>query len=113
MRGEFDMAGFHAALDSQRASRGLTWKDVAAESGVSASTLTRISQGRRPDVDGLALLLAWSGLDAAGFLKTRPSDPETLAQITAHLRADRNLKPESAKALEEIIKVAYERFRET
>ena len=112
MRGEFDIAGFHAALDSQRVSRGLTWKEVAAESGVGASTLTRISQGRRPDVDGLALLLAWSGLDAADFLKRRPGDPDPLTQITAHLRADRSLKPESAEALEKIIKIAYKRFRE-
>ena len=111
MRGEFDILGFHAALDAQRAAKGLNWKEVAAQSGVSASTLTRMSQGRRPDVDGLALLLAWSGLDASDFLP-RANKPEPLAVISANLRADRSLKPESAKALEEIIKVAYERFRE-
>ena len=112
MREEFDTAGFYAALDSQRTAKRMTWKDVAAESGISASTLTRMSQGRRPDVDGLACLLAWSGLDATDFLKTKPNQPEPLAQITAYLRADRNLNPESAKALEEIIRAAYERFRE-
>lgn len=111
MKGEFDITGFHAALDAQRVSKGLNWKEVSEESGVSASTLTRMSQGRRPDIDGLALLLAWSGLDASNFLPEANS-PEPLAQITANLRADRNLKPESAKALEEIIKIAYERFRE-
>ena len=111
MRGEFDLAGFHAALDAQRTAKGLNWKQVAEQSGVSASTLTRMSQGRRPDIDGLALLLAWSGLDASNFLPGANS-PEPLAQITAHLRADRNLKPESAEALEAIIKVAYERFKD-
>ena len=107
------MVGFYAALDSQRASRKLTWKEVAAESGVSASTFTRISQGRSLNIDGLALLLAWSGLDATSFLKTRSARPETLAQITVHLRADRNLNPKSAEALEEIIRVAYHRFQES
>ena len=111
MKGEFDITGFHAALDAQRVAKGLNWKEVSEESGVSASTLTRMSQGRRPDIDGLALLLAWSGLDASNFLPETNS-PEPLAQIAANLRADRNLKPESAKALEEIIKIAYERFRE-
>lgn len=111
MKDRFDLAGFHAALDAQRSAKGLTWKEVAAQSGVSASTLTRMSQGRRPDVDGLALLLAWSGLDASSFVPGA-NEPEPLAQIAANLRADRNLKPESARALEEIIKVAYERFRE-
>lgn len=112
MRGEFDMASFYAALDAHRVSRGLNWKDVARESGVSQSTLTRISQGRRPDIDGLALLLTWSGLNAADFLKNRPGEPEPLAQVTALLRADKNLNRESAEALEEIIKVAYGRFKE-
>jgi transcriptional regulator with XRE-family HTH domain len=112
-KGEFDTPAFYAALDSQRIAKRLTWKDVAAEARVSASTLTRMSQGRRPDIDGLACLLAWSGLDANDFIKkTRSTEPEPLAQITAYLRADRNLKPESAKALEEIIRAAYERFRE-
>lgn len=111
MRGEFNIVGFHAALDAQRVAKGLNWKEISEQSGVSASTLTRISQGRRPDIDGLALLLAWSGLDAATFLP-EANNPEPLAQISANLRADRNLSPKSAQALEEIIKVAYERFRE-
>lgn len=110
MKGEFDIVGFHAALDAQRAAKELTWKEVAEQSGVSASTLTRMSQGRRPDVDGLALLLAWSGLDASSFLP-EANKPEPLAQIAANLRADRNLSPKSARALEEILKVAYEQFK--
>ena len=57
----FDVAALHAALDSERRSRRLTWKDVAAQSGVSASTLTRLSQGRQPDVNSLAALTAGSG----------------------------------------------------
>ena len=111
MKGEFDIVGFHAALDAQRAAKELTWKEVAEQSGVSASTLTRMSQGRRPDVDGLALLLAWSGLDASNFLP-EANKPEPLAQIAANLRADRNLSPQSARALEEILKVAYEQFKD-
>lgn len=110
-KGEFDIAGFHAALDAQREAKGLNWKDVAKQSGVSAATLTRMSQGRRPGVDGLALLLAWSGLDASAFVPGA-NKPEPLAQISANLRADPNLRPESARALEDIIKVAYQQFRE-
>jgi hypothetical protein len=70
-----------------------------------------MSQGRRPDVDGLALLLAWSGLDASNFLP-EANKPEPLAQIAANLRADRNLSAQSARALEEILKVAYEQFKD-
>ena len=68
MKGSFDNEKFYAALDASRVARGLTWKQVATESGVSASTLTRMAQGKRPDVDGLAALLGWSGLRADSFL---------------------------------------------
>ena len=108
--GAFDVESFYSALDSQRLAQGLTWKEVSEQSGVSQPTLSRLSQGKRPDVDRLALLLAWSGLDAAKFLPSA-SSAEPLAQISANLRADRNLTPANAAALEEIIRVAYQQFR--
>ena len=107
----FDLGKFHAALNAQREAKGLNWKEVAQQSGVSSSTLTRMSQGKRPDVDGLALLLAWSGLDALQFGPTA-NEPEPMAKISANLRADRRLSEESAKALEDIIRVAYEKFKD-
>lgn len=113
-KGWFDSDSFHAALDSARRAKGLNWKQVAAQSGVSASTLTRMAQGKRPDVDGLAALLAWSGLDADDYVRsggkeTREAEP--LAMISTYLRSDRNLTPEAATALDELIKVTYERLR--
>jgi transcriptional regulator with XRE-family HTH domain len=115
MSENFDVAAFHAALDSQRLAMGLTWKDVAAEAGVSASTLTRMAQGKRPDVDGLAALLRWSGLQAEMFIRDAGAEKKKtaapLAQITAVLRADRSLNKESAEAIEQILKAAYRRFR--
>ena len=110
--GAFDVGAFYSALDSQRVAQGLTWREVSEQSGVSQPTLSRLSQGKRPDVDGLALLLAWSGLDAARFLPGA-SSPEPLAELTANLRADRNLTPDGAAALEQIIRVAYQQFRKT
>jgi transcriptional regulator with XRE-family HTH domain len=114
-KGWFDAEGFYAALDAARLARGLNWKQVAAGSGVSASTLTRMAQGKRPDVDGLAALCAWSGLDADDFVRSDDEDrpaAEPLAMISTYLRSDRNLSPESAAALEEIIKITYERLRQ-
>ena len=48
---QFDVEALHAALEGERIARGLDWKDVSAQSGVSASTLSRLAQGKRPDVD--------------------------------------------------------------
>lgn len=113
-KGTFDYEGFFAALDGERTARGLTWKKVAEDSQVPASTLTRMSQGRRPDVDSLTALCAWSGLKMADFIRKsggvrRRAEP--LAQITAQLRADPNLSREGAKALETLLKTAYQQFR--
>jgi transcriptional regulator with XRE-family HTH domain len=109
----FDTAAFFAALDAQRGKK--TWRQVASESGISASTLTRIAQGKRPDVDGLTALLSWSGLDMGNFIVSpggRRGVPNTVARISTSLRADKHLTPESATALERIIRIAYEQFRE-
>lgn len=111
--GWFDAEGFYDALDSVRLARRLNWKQVAAQSGVSASTLTRMAQGKRPDVDGLAALAAWSGLVTDEYVRTAGERPETepLAQVLTYLRSDRNLSPEAAIALDKLIKVTYEQLR--
>jgi len=113
-KGWFDAAGFYTALDATRQSRSVNWKQVAGSSGVSASTLTRMAQGKRPDVDGLAALCAWSGLEADDFVRSNDAQPveaEPLAMVSTYLRSDPNLTPEAADALDEVIKVTYERLR--
>ena len=111
-RAAFDARAFFRALDAERSSRRLTWKDVAQQAGISASTLTRMSQGRRPDVDGLATLLSWSGLEVAPFIRTNQfaAAPSTLTRISTDLRSDPLLTDESASALEDIVRTAYERL---
>ncbi len=113
-RGQFDVEAFYAALDSQRQSRRMNWKQVAQKSGVSASTLTRMAQGKRPDVDSMAALVAWSGLSADSFVKGEGevcSESDPLAQIVGHLRADPNLDAVATSAIEAVIKAAYEKLR--
>ena len=111
--GRFDSQGFYDALDATRQSRNLNWKQVAAQSGVSASTLTRMAQGRRPDVDGLAALASWSGLKADDFVRSDSDqgEPEPLAMISTYLKSDPHLTPEAADALDQLVKATYERMR--
>lgn len=112
-RGWFDASAFYQALDAVRVAKKLNWKEVAAQSGVSASTLTRMAQGRRPDVDGLAALSSWSGLSADAYVRSDDDVPEAepLALISTYLKSDKNLSPEAASALDELIKATYERLR--
>ena len=111
----FDVAALHAAIDSERRSRRLTWKDVAAESGVSASTLTRLSQGRQPDVNSLATLTSWLGMSADHFMRgervVQFGAASPLAQISSIIHRDPHLSPEGSAALEELIRATYARLR--
>jgi transcriptional regulator with XRE-family HTH domain len=111
--GSFDSDRFFDGLEGVRLARKKNWKQVAHEAGVSASTLTRMAQGKRPDVDSLAALAAWSGLNIDTFVRGRgpASEPEPLAMISTYLRSDKHLSPEAAKALDAVIKATYERLR--
>ena len=111
--GRFDSQGFYDALDATRRSRNLNWKQVAAQSGISASTLTRMAQGRRPDVDGLATLASWSGVKADDFVRSEAEqgEAEPLAMISTYLKSDPHLTPEAADALDQLVKLTYERMR--
>lgn len=110
----FNLAGFYAALDSHRQARRLTWKEVAAEVGLSASTLTRLGQGKYPDVEGLAALLTWLKLPCERFLPHWQAEAKTtpLAQMAALLHTDPRLSPEHAAALVHIVTVAYLALRQ-
>jgi transcriptional regulator with XRE-family HTH domain len=108
----FDSDAFYAALNAARLSRQKTWKDVADESGVNASTLTRIGQGANPDVNGLAALLTWSNLKAESFIRgSSRKKTEPIAEITALLRADPQLSKQNARLIEDIVISTYNRLR--
>ena len=109
---EFDLGAFYTAVDATRQGRSLNWKQVAEETGVGASTLSRMAQGKRPDADALTAIAAWSGLNPAEFIKNfrRSSAAEPLAVISQQLRKDPNLTDEEADALDEMIRAAYGRF---
>lgn len=107
---EFNNTGFYQALDSERASRHLNWKEVSALSGVSASTLTRLAQGRRPDVDSLAALVRWAGMSADDFFSSSINPQKTsgsLPQITSYLRNDPNLNESGRDAIINMVTAAY------
>lgn len=109
----FDSNGYYRALEATVTARSKSWKEVAAETGVSASTLTRMAQGRKPDAASLAVLSAWAGLNPSDFVETayKSNRAESLAQISTLLRGDPNLDAQGAEAVEAIVRAAYERLR--
>ena len=111
------------AIRRKREEAGLSLRDVADETGVSASTLSRIENGTgKPDADNIARLTAWLNMPMERVMSGRaeetdgskavvyfPQEP-TPSIVEAHLRADRNLTPETARALSELFRVAYAQF---
>lgn len=114
-RDRLDTEALYAALDAQRAARKLSWRQLAKEVGVSPSTMTRIANGQRPDVDAFAALVRWLGQSADMFLvgddEAPREEPDLVAQLAPLLRARRDLKEEDAKYLEDLISVAVRRFK--
>lgn len=103
----------YAALDQKRQMAGLSWRELARSLGISSSTFTRMAQGRRPDVDTFAILLRWLNMPVEAFMiasEVEVGEQEPLAMISSYLRAAKNMRPEDAKALDEIIRVAYQRL---
>ena len=110
------------AIRRRREQKALSLRDVAEETGVSASTLSRIENGTgKPDADNIARLAAWLDMPiervmhhdrAAAEAKPVIYYPHesTTEIVEAHLRADRHLTPQTAKALSELFRVAYTQF---
>ncbi len=110
-RARFDFPSFYAALSATVKARGTTWKAVSEQTGVSQTTLSRMSSGRQPDAASLTALSAWSGLNPVDFASAPKRSREPIAMVSKLLREDPNLDPAAADALEAIITTAYERFR--
>ena len=106
-RDRLDTDALYAALDAQRAARKLSWRQLAKEVGVSPSTMTRLANGQRPDVDAFAALVRWLGQPADTFLvgddQAPREEPDLVAQLAPLLRARRDLNEEDAKYLEDLI----------
>lgn len=109
----FDADGFYEALAATVEARKVTWKQVSRETRVSATTLTRMAQGRSPDAASQAALSAWAGLNPADFVKlpAKKAAREPLAAALTLLRADPKLKGDAGTALEAIVKTAYNQLR--
>ena len=107
----FDFAAFYTALRAIVATRGVSWKAVSEQTGVSQSTLSRMSKGRQPDAASLTALSAWSGINPVDFTTAPRNEPEAVAMVSKLLRADPNLDKDGADALEAIIATAYERLK--
>ena len=111
------------AIKRRREELGKSLRDVADVTGVSASTLSRIENGTgKPDADNIARLTGWLDMPMDRIMNKQGSSSNEVEPVIyypheatpeiveAHLRADKNLSPETANALSELFRVAYKQF---
>jgi transcriptional regulator with XRE-family HTH domain len=79
----FDTEAFMRTLRRAAVRRGKTMKEVAAETGVSETTLSRMVSGKRVcDAASLAALAAWAGINPArfsGLVRPKPATNDAVA----------------------------------
>lgn len=95
-------------LKGKRESKGL--RTIAIEIGnVSAATLSRIEQGKIPDVDTFINLCKWLEVPTDTFVNNQVSNNliSTKDQVVAHLRAEKELSTETVDMLIKMIDMAY------
>jgi transcriptional regulator with XRE-family HTH domain len=103
------------ALDSERKARGLSWRQLGKDAGVSPSTLTRMQQGKSPDVNTFTALTQWLNIPAERFFAERPAGktPEDpVAVISTLLRGKKKMNQKAMTALQELINAAVKLSRE-
>lgn len=109
--GKLNVAALTTALDARRQTEKLSWREVARQAGVSPSTLTRMQQGKLPDVTTFGALVRWLDVPAEEFLAddpgyaAHPPSPSTVA-VTALLRGKKELSPEASAALDDLLQAA-------
>ena len=102
-----------ALVRERRGAHGV--RHAAKEIGISAATLSRIENGKQPDLDTFAKLCRWLDISSSEFLDAgstgaTASEPASPVIATAHLRANRQIAPELAQALGEMIVRAQHMF---
>lgn len=108
-KAQIDWSALFSALDTKRAAEDKSWREVASEIGISPSTLTRLAQGRHPDADTFVTLTRWLGLSAERFIQGQElPEEQTVEVIATYLRADKSLKPKTARAIENVLRAAYD-----
>ena len=94
----------------KRGERGL--RAVAVEVGTSAPTLSRIESGKMPDLLTFGKICRWLGEDPASLLGVprHPRGDQGPMMAAAHLKADREVVPATARALANAIIRAQRRL---
>jgi transcriptional regulator with XRE-family HTH domain len=97
-------------IQLRRAGKGI--REAAREVGISHATLSRVENGKIPDLDTFGKICIWLGEDPAVYLGIPPVAGATNTTARVHFKKGATIRPESAKALSEMILLAQQAFLE-
>ena len=124
------VARISGLIKARRRESNISLREAARQSGMSPSTLSRLERGATPslpDTENLDRLARWLGMPvnelitpdseeqpkgrkSSKKLSQKPPEMNMPEFVEVHLRADKNLSPETASALAELFRLAYKQF---
>jgi transcriptional regulator with XRE-family HTH domain len=108
MKNHLNTKKLASLVRGKRRNRGL--RETATEIGnVSPSTISRVENGKTPDMDTFLALCNWLEIPPAELINnsSEKKNSDTPEAIEIQLRTDKNLDPAIADALASLVKAAY------
>jgi len=98
-------------LETKKRRGDMGIRETAKEIGISTATLSRIENGKLPDLGTFSKLCRWLGVDGGRILGcSNKEESSDNTPISAHFKADKNLNPKTATALANMIIAAQAMF---
>ena len=94
----------------RRAGKGI--RETAVEVGVSPATLSRIENGKVPDLETFSRVCKWLGEDPSVYLGLSPVTVSSTPTARVHFKKGAAIRKDSAKALGEMIMAAQQALLE-
>lgn len=106
--GKLDLSDLGQLVLAERTRRGMSLREAALATDIPFNTLARVEKGHVPDLPKFKRLVEWCGADIRQFFEINEKAAATTEVIAEHLRADRNLPPEAAERIADIVDGLYQ-----
>ena len=107
---KISLENFGPMLKKKRGGRGI--REVSREIGISTATLSRVENGKLPDLTTFPKACKWLGVNPGDVLGFKAEKIDSSNQtVNAHFRAEKNISPETANALGEMILLAQKQLQ--
>jgi transcriptional regulator with XRE-family HTH domain len=99
-------------FSQRRVELGLSLREVSAQCRVPVATLSRVEQGRTPDLATFRRIVEWLGLSPERFLNPTTRSVNTPELISEHLRLDPTLSPDDAEKIAGLVRTMYDALQQ-